>query len=795
MGWSGHGRCDSRDPVQATRLWKVEMLVEREYDVSLWLSDFDRLDFGAVRQSENGMSVGGQFSLLASMEPESIETGVKSQRDALAEPGLCRTPVKGHQHQDGGVQEGLSVRSGGAISSRRKQGRRRERKEIGQDSQMSGDNLGSKTSNGKKRHGQRRGQKNNSVVAEQQGGGGSNGAVPDTPRLAPDLEAARSEGSSADSSIELIEHVLMVGEDEKQRNKAAGGKQRRRGKNNEKAKAVHDRVSGEKDSVCIPQLGDTVSDSRKLCARSNGVLSIGMEIETKSKMGGPVAIDALAKEGSKKKEDKWILKPHNTWEIPDMCTGKTNLSAWGVFDGHGGRQVATFASHTLLKSIAEYCSVPCPVEEKAPLSSDMPLGLPHTCDDDVMEWKLQNELIRRLPGAIEKSFLECDATACKRFANGGTTATIALLCGWQLIVANVGDSCAYLDTGSEVLAVSGNHRLEDNKNEVSRIEASGGEVAPSSIDGKPAGPIRVWPGGLAMSRTIGDRDSENLTAAMAEVFQITIPSDGARLFIASDGLWDAVHPKTAAHHTRDMTSSDAAHKLLSMAIKKDNLKDDVTVIVVDFCPSEDDRMPPGLSMHKLSGKKGKGHVDKLAHAWQPLLRETHNWSRDEYVRRVDVSKAISMKLEEERLVKMEQEERAYEQSREDHAGGDKESGLYHELMNLKLSPNDFADDFEQGNDWVTVKAHGDTHDSTNDRVKNSRNAKNSRRGQGKFRSKPKRVQKDENTNHEIHLKSSVSGDGLAHKDATETQGNKPSRPRKQFRKKRPFNSEKPRVVE
>jgi hypothetical protein len=35
----------------------------------------------------------------------------------------------------------------------------------------------------------------------------------------------------------------------------------------------------------------------------------------------------------------------------------------------------------------------------------------------------------------------------------GTTATVAAVVGWELLVANVGDSCAYLDTGAEVLLV------------------------------------------------------------------------------------------------------------------------------------------------------------------------------------------------------------------------------------------------------------------------------------------------------------------------------------------------------
>lgn len=33
----------------------------------------------------------------------------------------------------------------------------------------------------------------------------------------------------------------------------------------------------------------------------------------------------------------------------------------------------------------------------------------------------------------------------------GTTATVAVLMGWELLVANVGDSLAFLDSGSEVV--------------------------------------------------------------------------------------------------------------------------------------------------------------------------------------------------------------------------------------------------------------------------------------------------------------------------------------------------------
>ena len=58
--------------------------------------------------------------------------------------------------------------------------------------------------------------------------------------------------------------------------------------------------------------------------------------------------------------------------------------------------------------------------------------------------------------ACASAFLAVDADAQRRWPKrGGSTATLALVCGWELLVANVGDSCAYLDTGAEVLQVRG----------------------------------------------------------------------------------------------------------------------------------------------------------------------------------------------------------------------------------------------------------------------------------------------------------------------------------------------------
>ena len=46
-----------------------------------------------------------------------------------------------------------------------------------------------------------------------------------------------------------------------------------------------------------------------------------------------------------------------------------------------------------------------------------------------------------------------------------------------------------------------------------------------------------------------------------EVRQVTLPATGGRVIIASDGLWDAVTPKTAAHHVRGLPATKAAREL------------------------------------------------------------------------------------------------------------------------------------------------------------------------------------------------------------------------------------------
>lgn len=72
-----------------------------------------------------------------------------------------------------------------------------------------------------------------------------------------------------------------------------------------------------------------------------------------------------------------------------------------------------------------------------------------------------------------------------------------------------------------VAQVSANHRLDDNEAEQQRILAQGGELAPVHYEDEGyVGALRVWPGGLAMSRTIGDLRAGDLVTAVPDVKRV-----------------------------------------------------------------------------------------------------------------------------------------------------------------------------------------------------------------------------------------------------------------------------------
>ncbi|KAK6143884.1 hypothetical protein DH2020_024232 [Rehmannia glutinosa] len=279
---------------------------------------------------------------------------------------------------------------------------------------------------------------------------------------------------------------------------------------------------------------------------------------------------ALAKKG----EDYFLVKL-DCQRVPGNPS--TSFSVFAIFDGHNGISAAIFAKENLLNNVL----------------SAIPEGVGRE------EW------LQVLPRALVAGFVKTDIdflSASSYFGrliqltgeNSGTTVTFVVIDGWTVTVASVGDSRCILDTqGGVVSLLTVDHRLEENVEERERVTASGGEVGRLNVfGGSEVGPLRCWPGGLCLSRSIGDTDVGEFIVPIPHVKQVKLSNAGGRLIIASDGIWDALSSDTAAQSCRGLPADLAAKLVVKEALRSRGLKDDTTCLVVDIIPSEHPILPP-----------------------------------------------------------------------------------------------------------------------------------------------------------------------------------------------------------
>ncbi|KAK9074297.1 hypothetical protein SSX86_006894 [Deinandra increscens subsp. villosa] len=100
------------------------------------------------------------------------------------------------------------------------------------------------------------------------------------------------------------------------------------------------------------------------------------------------------------------------------------------------------------------------------------------------------------------------------------------------------------------------------------------------------GPLRCWPGGLCLSRSIGDLDVGEFIVPVPYVKQVKLSSAGGRLIIASDGVWDALSAEAAIECSRGMPPNAVAGQIVKEAVQPKGLRDDTTCMVVDIMPAE-----------------------------------------------------------------------------------------------------------------------------------------------------------------------------------------------------------------
>lgn len=211
------------------------------------------------------------------------------------------------------------------------------------------------------------------------------------------------------------------------------------------------------------------------------------------------------------------------------------LHFFGVYDGHGGAQVANYCADRLHNSLAKEIRKCSSAKPSAGVPSEKPVL-------DALSTTF-NRLDAEVSGLARTNSegQEIDGSEPIAAETVGTTAVAALIGGGRIVVANCGDSRAVLSRGGEAVPLSTDHK-PDREDEMARVESAGGRVI--FWNG-----YRVL-GVLAMSRAIGDRYLKPYVISEPEVTCTDRTKEDECLILASDGLWDVVNNREACDIAR-----------------------------------------------------------------------------------------------------------------------------------------------------------------------------------------------------------------------------------------------------
>ncbi|XP_078168267.1 protein phosphatase 2C family protein [Carex rostrata] len=290
---------------------------------------------------------------------------------------------------------------------------------------------------------------------------------------------------------------------------------------------------------------------------------------------------------------------------------------FGVYDGHGGAQVANYCRERMHVALMEELNKQDEYSEEASTSINAAVigaSSSNTVPDFKKKWErafvncfqqVDDEIGGKLPRGSTQTTLA--ATNLEGASDPiapetvGSTAVVTVICSSHIIVANCGDSRAVLCRGKQPMPLSVDHK-PNREDEYARIEASGGKVI--QWNG-----YRVF-GVLAMSRSIGDRYLKPWIIPVPEVTILPRAKDDECLILASDGLWDVMSNEEACEMARkrillwhkkngtgtgtsstslyerggdlmDPASQAAAEYLSKHALQKGS-KDNITVVVIDL---------------------------------------------------------------------------------------------------------------------------------------------------------------------------------------------------------------------
>mmetsp|Transcript_82524 Transcript_82524/g.220572 ORF Transcript_82524/g.220572 Transcript_82524/m.220572 type:complete len:606 (-) Transcript_82524:82-1899(-) len=253
--------------------------------------------------------------------------------------------------------------------------------------------------------------------------------------------------------------------------------------------------------------------------------------------------------------------------IQDLGTSNyRHCSFFGVFDGHGGRECATFVKTRL------HMNLICGIMARGGLDRSS---------------KVHHDVMESLSEAYKKTDDQFMASAQNGCSTGaGCAGVCVMIVGGWIWCSNCGDSRAVLSRGGVAVDLSRDHK-PDREDETARIEAAGGFVSFRRVLGR-----------LAVSRAFGDQEykimpegQKPLVIVDPEIRHERLQPEDEFIIIACDGLFDVFSSQEAVDFARnslrkmqpnEQDPQKVVEEMVREAIEQRHSRDNVTAVLICF---------------------------------------------------------------------------------------------------------------------------------------------------------------------------------------------------------------------
>jgi len=222
----------------------------------------------------------------------------------------------------------------------------------------------------------------------------------------------------------------------------------------------------------------------------------------------------------------------------------TNSHLFSVFDGHGGSEIAIFVERHFGNELVNNPNYKTGNFPQALIDTFLRMDdlilTPEGIEEikQIKDDKKKGDAPQDDFGKLRQLFQLPDYDENGKFRiQAGCTSNVAFIRGDRIYVANAGDSRSVLARAGKAVAMSFDHK-PDNEIERNRITKAGGSIVDGRVNGN-----------LNLSRSLGDleykkdtslRPEEQLISAYPDIKEETIDSETDFLILACDGIWDVM---------------------------------------------------------------------------------------------------------------------------------------------------------------------------------------------------------------------------------------------------------------